>query len=671
MTGADEPQSPESMSPEEARRTLQELRVHQVELQMQNEELRRAQVELDTARARYFDLYDLAPVGYVTVSERGLIVEANLTAARLLGVERSALVKRRLTEFILYEDEDIYYLQRKRLLETGLQQVSEVRMVRPDGAQFWTRLEAAKAEGLEGAPALRVVISDITERKQAETALSASKERLAAIIGSAMDAIITLDADQHIVVFNKAAETIFGCPAAEALGHPLDRFIPAQFREAHRRYVQHFGGTGTTSRSMYSPSTLHGLRANGEEFPLEATISRVTVGGERLYTVILRDITERKQAEQEIQRGKELLEKFIEYAPASLAMFDRNMRYVMASKRWLKETGIDRNTVVGMSHYEVFPELPEHWKEAHRRGLAGEILMAEENWQALDGKTHTIRWEIHPWRNSGTEIGGIVIFMDDITERKQTEEALMRSEKLAAVGRMSATIAHEINNPLEAMTNLVYLLGQSVTEAGAREYVDLLDRQVRTLSRLATQTLKFHRDSGRPTKFKLAELIGELLEFYGPKAKKHGVTLAGRFDAAGEIAASIGEIRQVISNLLINAIEATPQDGKVTVHVYKSADRRGNGPSGYRISVADSGAGIDPKYRARLFEPFFTTKGEEGTGLGLWVSMGIVNRAGGFMRVRSSQRRGSSGTCFSVFLPATAAGFENSGRRRSVAPPSE
>jgi PAS domain S-box-containing protein len=181
MTGADEPQSRESLSPEEARRTLQELRVHQIELQMQNEELRRAQVVLDAARARYFDLYDLAPVGYVTVSENGLILEANLTAARLLGVGRDALVKRRLTSFILREDEDIYYLQRKRLLETGLQQVSEVRMVRPDGAQFWARLEAVKAESAEDAQVLRVVISDITKGKHADEELQRSNTVLSGI----------------------------------------------------------------------------------------------------------------------------------------------------------------------------------------------------------------------------------------------------------------------------------------------------------------------------------------------------------------------------------------------------------------------------------------------------------------------------------------------------------
>ena len=178
MTEAHKPPLLEPMPPEEAGRTLQELRVHQIELQMQNEELRRAQVELDAARARYFDLYDLAPVGYLTVSEKGLILEANLAAARLLGVGRGTLAKRLLTSFFLREDQDIYYLRRKQLLETGLQQVSEMRMVRPDGAQFWARLEAVKADGAEGAPVLRIVISDITKRKHAEEELEAVEYRL-------------------------------------------------------------------------------------------------------------------------------------------------------------------------------------------------------------------------------------------------------------------------------------------------------------------------------------------------------------------------------------------------------------------------------------------------------------------------------------------------------------
>jgi len=391
--------------------------------------------------------------------------------------------------------------------------------------------------------------------KKAEQALRASEERLrtsqewlAAILGSAMDAIITLDADQRILVFNAAAEKVFGCAATEAIGHPLDRFIPSRFREVHGGHIQHFGSAGTTSRSMHSPGTFYGLRANGEEFPVDATISQVAIGGEKLYTVILRDITQRKQA----------------------------------------------------------------------------------------------------------------------------EASLIRSEKLAATGRLAATIAHEINNPLEAMSNLVYLLGRSITDASTREYVDLMEKQIQTISRITTQTLKFHRENGRPAEFALSALVAELLQFYEPMTKKNGVTVAMRLDSEARVFGFSGEIRQVLSNLLLNALEATPQGGRVMVHVYEATDWRNTARRNCLVSISDTGMGIDSQHRSRIFEPFFTTKGEDGTGLGLWVSMGIVNRAGGCIRVRSTQRPGSSGTCFSILLPTKASLPENCGRRRyETTPPTE
>ena len=163
--GADEAKAQETLSPEETQRTLHELRVHQIELEMQNEELRRTQVELDTARARYFDLYDLAPVGYCTVSEKGLILEANLTVATLLDVARGALVKQPLARFILAEDQDIYYRHRKRLFETGEPQTCEFRMLRADAAPFWARLDATAAQDAAGGPVCRVTLSDITEQR--------------------------------------------------------------------------------------------------------------------------------------------------------------------------------------------------------------------------------------------------------------------------------------------------------------------------------------------------------------------------------------------------------------------------------------------------------------------------------------------------------------------------
>jgi C4-dicarboxylate-specific signal transduction histidine kinase len=160
---ASSPENLDSLSPEQVKRAIHELRVHQVELELQNEELRRAQVELEATRARYFDLYDLAPVGYVTLSERGLILEANLTAATLLGVVRGALVEQPLSRYIFREDEDIYYLHHKQLFETGEPQVCELRMLRVDAAPFWARLEASAASDAFGSMH-RVVLSDIGEQ---------------------------------------------------------------------------------------------------------------------------------------------------------------------------------------------------------------------------------------------------------------------------------------------------------------------------------------------------------------------------------------------------------------------------------------------------------------------------------------------------------------------------
>jgi two-component system, cell cycle sensor histidine kinase and response regulator CckA len=159
------PENLEALSPEIAWRALHELRVHEIELEMQNEELRRTQEELEISRARYFDLYDLAPVGYFTLSEQGLILEANLTAAKLLGVARGALVKQPLSGFILPEDQDSYYLHRKMLLETGTPQAWEMRVLRKDAAPLWTRVEATTAQGADGVSVWRAVVSDIARHK--------------------------------------------------------------------------------------------------------------------------------------------------------------------------------------------------------------------------------------------------------------------------------------------------------------------------------------------------------------------------------------------------------------------------------------------------------------------------------------------------------------------------
>ncbi|MCA1785134.1 MAG: PAS domain S-box protein, partial [Desulfobacteraceae bacterium] len=175
------PPSLSVQTPEAIQQMVHDLRVHQIELTMQNEELRRAHAEIEVSQARLLDFYDLAPVGYITVSEKGLILESNLTAVTLMGVPRSAMVKQPISRFILKEDQDIYYRHRKNLFETGEPQICELRLVKPEGRIFWAHLSATAAEGPNGAPVCRVMLNDITERKQAE----AEKEKLQAQLAQA------------------------------------------------------------------------------------------------------------------------------------------------------------------------------------------------------------------------------------------------------------------------------------------------------------------------------------------------------------------------------------------------------------------------------------------------------------------------------------------------------
>jgi two-component system CheB/CheR fusion protein len=215
------------------------------------------------------------------------------------------------------------------------------------------------------------------------------------------------------------------------------------------------------------------------------------------------------------------------------------------------------------------------------------------------------------------------------------------------------------------MTNLVYLLAALQTSPEARAYIATIEDQLQGLSRIATQALKFHRDANKPGVFKLNTLLREVSDFYRPQAEKQGVVLHQRLETDGAISAFRSEIVQVVTNLLLNALDATPAGGQVIIHLYPAprwlCDIRAS--CGYCLSIADSGSGITPQDRARIYQPFFTTKGERGTGLGLWVSAGILDRIGGSIRVWSTRRPGRSGTCFSLFLPVEQAIFTPLRRR--------
>jgi PAS domain S-box-containing protein len=248
----------------------------------------------------------------------------------------------------------------------------------------------------------------------------------------------------------------------------------------------------------------------------------------------------------------------------------------------------------------------------------------------------------------------IAIFFVDLSEQKRSEEVMRRTEKLAATGRLAASIAHEINNPLEAVTNCLFLLGSGRLDARSQEYLRIAQQELDRVTHITTQTLRFYRQSTRPVESNVNDLLEGVIALYEPRLRSYSIGIKRRYRDLPPVHAYDGEIRQVLANFIGNAIDAMQRDGgRLTLRTSRGHAPRMAG-EGIYVTVADTGCGMDAATRPRIFEPFFSTKGNTGTGLGLWVSQTIIDKHGGRISSRSRVRRRpneSGGTVFRIFLP--------------------
>lgn len=248
---------------------------------------------------------------------------------------------------------------------------------------------------------------------------------------------------------------------------------------------------------------------------------------------------------------------------------------------------------------------------------------------------------------------------DNRRERNRAEVALRNAERMATLGRLASMIAHEINNPLEAVTNVLYLLQHHPTLDGeAKEYVGIAEQELARISDIVRQALSFSRGTAGPSMVSPAKLVQNVLDLYASRIQSASVKIDKRFRYHGSVNGVEGELRQVIANLIINAVDAVGEGGIVAVRVSLSRDWHKRQHKGVRIVVADNGSGIRPEHRKDIFEPFFTTKGSKGSGLGLCIARQIIEKHGGSIRLHSSVRPGTSGTAFSIFLPTEIASNE-------------
>ena len=361
---------------------------------------------------------------------------------------------------------------------------------------------------------------------------------------------------------------------------------------------------------------------------------------------IVQDVTSARLAREERDAVAARLTQVLDSTTDSILMVDRDWRVQYMNPKALHDSGPLSNAV-GKNFWEAFPGTifdgspyqVEYPRAMHERTAADFEAFYPEPlniWFAV---------QVRPTDE------GIVVFFRDVTEQKRATAALMQAEKLAAVGRLAASIAHEINNPLESVTNLLFLARGSTNLDEVHEYLDTAERELRRVAVISNQTLRFYKQSTNPHEVRCDELFGNTMSIYQGRLLNARVRVEKRKRARHPVTCFDDEIRQVLSNLVGNAIDAMQASGgRLLLRSRESTDWR-TGRRGLSLTIADTGEGISPQTRKRMFDAFYTTKGIGGTGLGLWVSQEIVERHHGTLRVRSSQQPGHSGTVFTLFLP--------------------
>jgi signal transduction histidine kinase len=350
-------------------------------------------------------------------------------------------------------------------------------------------------------------------------------------------------------------------------------------------------------------------------------------------------------------------------APIGLAFFDRSCRLVRVNQVFAGMTGVPPASHLG----RTLPELLEQPIAQHLEDAVLYVFAQEQPVRNLeltcpaksgppDKQNQLSTWLVSAYPVSATaqQMRWVGVIVLDASERKRSEEALRKTEKLAATGRLAASIAHEINNPLEAVTNLLFLLRHYCDlHDPALNYVVMAEHEAMRISEITQQTLRFYRQSTLPGRAKMGDLLDSVLSLYPARINSLKLEVERRYDAELDIFCFAGELRQVFANLVGNAIDASRPHGRLILRARPSHNWKDSSQRGVRFAVADNGCGMEAAVRERIFEAFFTTKEITGTGLGLWVSQEIVEKHRGLIHVRSRTATTGklSGTVFQVFIP--------------------
>jgi signal transduction histidine kinase len=395
-------------------------------------------------------------------------------------------------------------------------------------------------------------------------------------------------------------------------------------------------------------SRIEGVSAGADDYLVKPFTARELLARVEAQLKMARLRRQAREQEEtltrEIQRARQFAWETLEHLPDAFSTFDRDFRvtYQNPAAVQLAANSAEPATV-GRILWDIYPMLLGTEVEAKfRQAMEKRELVEFEQYFPTPGGDFWFYFKLYPQPNDG-----LALYVRNVTPGRRTEQALRRSEQLAAAGRLAASIAHEINNPLEAVTNLLFLVNMDETIHGrSKELLQVADRELQRLSHITARSLKFYRQRTAPSLTHMDELLDSVLFFHETEMNMRGIQLERRYHPSPPVLCLAGEIQQVFTNLISNALQALEDGGRMTVCVHPAID--GNDRHGVAVVVADAGSGMSQATLDQLFHPFITTKGDQGTGLGLWVSKGILDKHHSTIKVRS--KRGL-GTVFRIFLP--------------------
>ncbi len=631
----------------DVQKLIHKLEVFQTELEKQNEEPQHAKEQAELAAQKCAELYDDAPFGYYILNSEGAILDLNLSGANLLGIERTAVINRKLGLFVSEDTRPVFNLFVENIFRNKTNQTCEVILISEKKTAvnvLLTGLRQANGEQCQ------ITAINASSHNQTEAALRESKQQYQAIARSSSDAIISITTEGKVVEWNKSAEKIFGYTEVEMKGNDLAQIMPRRYKEQYDLSVHRFANGGDRS-IMGKTMELQGLNKNGYEIPLELALSEWETASGKFYTGIFRDISERKRAENQFR----LLSRAIEQSPVSVAITDKDGNIEYINPKFSEVTGYSADELEGKNPRALNSgyHSREFYEELWNTILSGKSWHGELRNKKKNGD---YCWEsaiISPILDATGEINSFLAIKEDISEKRRIiAELIDAKEKAEESDRLKssflANMSHEIRTPLNSIIGFSELLKDPYFDQEQKnKFIDtivesgnnllLIISDILDLSMLEARQMKIRKEQ-----FSLHELLTGLEKEFAEKAINQGIAL--RLSIAGKsndviVENDIYRIRQIMNNLIVNALKFTSQ-GFIEIGYIQRTDF-------IEFHIKDTGIGIAPQYHQTIFERFrqtdsSTTRTYGGNGLGLAISKNLIELLGGEIWVESEEGKGST-----------------------------